>query len=150
MKFVKSIFICFIESILPRFLYRYCIMKRILVLFFCFGYNVLFAQQLKFSSGNNSWNADSLGNFRAIVRIDNAPDVIRSYIQWRRRDENPELKRIIVVDSSTNQKVLNVHADNITREHGEVYFPPYCLYSFCRDVHCKMQRLVIIACPIRI
>ena len=107
-----------------RTFYIIVFMKRILVLFFCLGYNILFAQQLKFSSGNNSWNADSLGDFRAIVRIDNAPDVIRSYIQWRRRDENPELKRIIVVDSSTNQKVLNVHANNITREHGEVYFQP--------------------------
>src|SRR6478609_7359190 len=99
-------------------------MKRILTLLFCFGCHSLFAQQLKFSSGNNSWNADSLGNFRAIVRIDHAPDIIRTYIQWRRKDENPELKRIIVVDSGTNQKVLNVFADNITREHGEVYFQP--------------------------
>lgn len=88
------------------------------------GYNVLFGQQLKFSSGNNSWNADSLGNFRAIVRIGTAPEIVRSYIQWRRRDEQPELKRIIVVDSNTNQKVQNVYADNITKEHGEVYFQP--------------------------
>ncbi len=86
--------------------------------------NAVFAQQLKFSSANNNWNADSLGNFRSIVRVTNPADVIRAYIQWRRRDEHPELKRIIVVDSSTNQKILNVHADNITREHGEVYFQP--------------------------
>jgi hypothetical protein len=83
-----------------------------------------FAQQLKFSSAHNSWNADSLGNFRSIVRVNNSADVIRAYIQWRRRDWHPELKRIIVVDSSTNQKVLNTYADNITREHGEVYFQP--------------------------
>src|SRR5690348_7396543 len=83
-----------------------------------------FTQQLKFSSANNNWNADSLGNFRSIVRVYNSADVVRAYIQWRRRDWHPELKRIIVVDSSTNQKVLNVYADNISREHGEVYFQP--------------------------
>ena len=78
--------------------------------------NNIFAQQLKFASSNNNWDADSLGNFRAIVRVQNAADVIRVYIEWRRRDQHPESKRIIVVDSATNQKVLNVKPDSITRE----------------------------------
>ncbi len=100
-------------------------MKKLLLFIFLLPVlNTVFAQQLKFSSANNNWNADSLGNFRAIVRVTKPADVIRTYIQWRRRDQRPELKRIIVVDSNTNQNVLNVHSDNITREHGEVYFQP--------------------------
>ncbi len=104
---------------------KYFLMKRqlffVFLLLIC---NAALTQQLKFSSANNNWNADSLGNFRSIVRVTNPADVIRTYIQWRRRDEHPELKRIIVVDSNTNQKVLNVYADHITRDFGEVYFQP--------------------------
>ncbi len=101
------------------------LMKRqLLFVFLLLICHAALAQQLKFSSANNNWNADSLGNFRSIVRITKPADVIRTYIQWRRRDKHPELKRIIVVDSSTNQKVLNAYAENITREHGEVYFQP--------------------------
>ena len=83
--------------------------KSLVFIFLLTSLNTVFAQSVKFTSGNNNWNADSLGNFRSIVRVTNTSDVIRAYIQWRRRDANPELKRIIVADSNTNQKVLNVH-----------------------------------------
>ncbi|MBS1746612.1 MAG: hypothetical protein JST21_10635 [Bacteroidetes bacterium] len=100
-------------------------MKKLLVfIFILFAGTVINAQSLRFSSANNNWNADSLGNFRAIVRVINNVDIVRTYIEWRRRDEHPETKRIIVVDSNTNQKINNVYADNLTREHGEVYFQP--------------------------
>ncbi|MEO8712308.1 MAG: glycoside hydrolase domain-containing protein, partial [Parafilimonas sp.] len=98
--------------------------KLLLFIFLLITANAVFAQTLKFSSANNNWNADSLGNFRAIVRVHDSADVARAYIEWRRRDEHPELKRIIVVDSATDQKILNIKPDSITRESGEVYFQP--------------------------
>ncbi len=100
-------------------------MKKLLVfIFLLVAGSAINAQSLRFSSSNNNWNADSLGDFRAIVRVKNNVDIVRTYIEWRRRDKHPETKRIIVVDSNTNQKVNNVYADNLIREHGEVYFQP--------------------------
>ncbi len=98
--------------------------RQLLFIFLLLLCNACFAQQLRFSSANNNWDADSLGDFRAIVRVKDSVDVIRAYIEWRRRDEHPEFKRIIVVDSATSQKVLNVKADSIFRQSGEVYFEP--------------------------
>jgi len=87
------------------------------------------AQSLKYTDGNNSWNADSLGNHRFIVRITTASlainkNVARVQLPWRRRDEHPEAKRIIVTAAKTGQRVLNVKAITTTNEAGEILFEP--------------------------
>lgn len=80
------------------------------------------AQNLKYVSANNSWNPDSLGNQRVLVNFKGSGNVAHVNIGWRRRDHNPELKRIIVQDAKTGYKVFNVFSKNVTRESGEVYF----------------------------
>jgi hypothetical protein len=100
-------------------------MKKILfgfVLFFCF--DATQAQELKYSACTNCWNADSLGNHRAVVQFSGEGRVAKVIIPWRRRDGDPQDKRILVEDAKTGQKILNVKTGIINREYGEIYFEP--------------------------
>ena len=60
----------------------------------------LAAQQIKYTNGNDSWNPNLLGNHRVVVEFTGKDNVAKTTIEWRRRDENPELKRIIVQDAN--------------------------------------------------
>src|ERR1700751_5799659 len=82
------------------------------------------AQQVKYTNGNSSWNPDSLGNHRALVQFSGAGKIAKTIIPWRRRDMNPEQKRIIVQDAKTGQKILNVKTVDINRESGIILFEP--------------------------
>ncbi len=87
------------------------------------------AAELKYADGNNSWNADSLGNHRIVVRLsvkEYGKDhrAARVVIPWRRRDEHPELKGLIIVDALTGQRVMNVLRKAVSRESGELLFEP--------------------------
>ena len=57
------------------------------------------APEARIARAVGSWNADSLGNQRVLVRVTadaaSAP-AVRVHIPWRRRDVHPEGKRIIV------------------------------------------------------
>lgn len=100
-------------------------MKKLLsgFIFFCF-LSALSAQEITYTDGNNSWNADSLGNHRVVVQFNGDGKVARVTIPWRRRDDNAADKKIIVTDAQTNQLILNVVAKNITSEQGDIYFEP--------------------------
>jgi len=100
-------------------------MKNNCLLFlFFFITSLLQAQEVKYTLGNDSWNADSLGNHRAVVRFNGEGNVAKAIIEWRRRDSDPQNKRIIVEDAKSHQKVLNVKTGTINREYGEIYFEP--------------------------
>ncbi|OKS86293.1 glycoside hydrolase domain-containing protein [Mucilaginibacter polytrichastri] len=81
------------------------------------------AQPIKYVSGNNTWNPDSLGNHRAVVDVPATASVSKVYIEWRRRDD-PAGKAVIVVDAKTNKRISNVKVENISRESGTIYFEP--------------------------
>jgi hypothetical protein len=74
--------------------------------------------------GYGTWDADSLGNHRAVIKIENAADIVLAHIPWRRRDFNPEQKAIIIVDASTGKQVNNVLPADINREFGDILFQP--------------------------
>ena len=86
--------------------------------------NSVTAQQIKYTSGNGSWNPDSLGNHRAVVQFTGNGNIAKAIINWRRRDTDPEQKRIIVQDAKTGNKILNVKTTGINREEGTVFFEP--------------------------
>ncbi|MBV8254553.1 MAG: hypothetical protein JO154_18270 [Chitinophaga sp.] len=87
-------------------------------------FGTTFAQQLKYTAGNNSWNPDSLGNHRVVVTFNGTGNAARVVIPWRRRDENPEAKRIIIQDAKTKGKVTNTKTLSINREQGDIVFEP--------------------------
>ncbi len=100
-------------------------MKKIFF-FILFTVNIIhvYAQKIVYSSGNNAWNADSLGNHRAIVSYNGNGKIAKLVIEWRRRDEAPQDKRIIIQDGKTLKKIENVKTGTINNEKGEIYFEP--------------------------
>ncbi len=100
-------------------------MKKILpavsLLCFCF---LLHAQNIPYTSGNNGWKEDSLGNHRAVVQFTGEGKIAKVIIPWRRNDMSPEKKRIIVQDAKTGAKILNIRTGIIDNEKGEIWFEP--------------------------
>jgi tetratricopeptide (TPR) repeat protein len=72
--------------------------------------------------GLGSWDADTLGNHRAVVRVAAALDAVSVRIPWRRRDLQPEKKHLIVVEARTGGRVLNVSRISVTRDEGIIAF----------------------------
>lgn len=82
------------------------------------------AAQVKFRSMNNEWNADSLGNIRAVIEVKDNTPLARVVIPWRRSDAHPENKRIIIEDAGTGGQITNFRTGLLDNEKGEVYFEP--------------------------
>ncbi len=74
--------------------------------------------------GTGTWDADSLGNHRVVVSVEKPGDAVLASLEWRRRDEDPEKKNLIVVDAKTGQRITNVCRFTVNRERGEVVFQP--------------------------
>ncbi len=100
-------------------------MKKIILSVMVFGLiQVLSAQELKYTHSNTLWDTDSLGNQRVLVVFQGEGKVAKVIIPWRRRDDHPEQKKIIVEDAQTQRQVLNVTVTNISSTSGEIYFEP--------------------------
>ncbi len=68
---------------------------------------------------------DSWGNHRAVVQLDGATgDAVAVTIPWRRHDDHPETKAVVVLDAATGQPVNSLvhHIDNVS---GEIVFEPH-------------------------
>ena len=74
--------------------------------------------------GTDSWNEDSLGNHRVVIKVEQKASAVRAHIPWRRRDLNPELKGIRIVDGATGAVIKNAVWRSVNREFGEVTFEP--------------------------
>ena len=74
--------------------------------------------------GTGSWNADSLGNHRVVIRVATDGEAVRALIPWRRRDNRPEEKNVIIIDASTEKRITNIHWLELSREVGDVVFEP--------------------------
>ena len=83
-----------------------------------------FSQKLSFTTCKNCWNPDSLGNHRVVLAFASSGKYAKAIIPWRRRDRNPQDKRIIIQDAKTKQKILNIKTGILNRESGEIYFEP--------------------------
>ena len=84
----------------------------------------VFAQTIAYTNCTNCWLPDSLGNHRVILTFTGSGEFAKAIIPWRRRDTDPEKKRIIIQDAKTLQKITNVKIDTINREYGELEFEP--------------------------
>ncbi len=89
----------------------------------CFLFQVS-AQSVQYTVGHDNWNPDSLGNHRAVIHYQGSGQVAKVIIAWRRRDTDPQNRRVIVEDPRTHKRVLNACTGVINRESGEVYFQP--------------------------
>jgi hypothetical protein len=71
-----------------------------------------------------TWDADTLGNHRAVLQVESSGDATVATIPWRRRDPSPELKNVLVYDERTGQRIPNVLVRTVTREAGTIVFQP--------------------------
>jgi len=100
-------------------------MKKILfaLLLLLSGITV-YAQSIPYTNCEKCWVPDSLGNHRVVLQFTGTGKIAKVIIPWRRRDTDPQNKRIIIQDAQTMQKVNNVKTGVINRESGELYFEP--------------------------
>ncbi|HVW97223.1 MAG TPA: glycoside hydrolase domain-containing protein [Mucilaginibacter sp.] len=89
----------------------------------CFMFLNVNGQDVKYVSGHNTWNPDSLGNHRAVVNVTAEGPAAEAKIEWRRRD-NPADKEVIVVDAQTNLRITNVKLGDLSRKSGTIIFEP--------------------------
>jgi len=94
---------------------------KLFLILFIFSAFVSNAQILKYTNGYNAWRPDSLGNHRVVVQYQGSGKVVHVKINWRRRDEQPELKKIIIQDAN-GKNVSVLGAENFSRESADVYF----------------------------
>ena len=99
------------------------VLKSILIMCLLIFSIPLSAQQIKYTDGKDSWNPDILGNHRAVVEFTGKGDIAKTTIEWRRRDQNPDQKRIIVQDA-TGKEITNIKTTDINRESGTIFFEP--------------------------
>ena len=74
--------------------------------------------------GFGKWDFERYGNYRAVVEVGDKTNAVYIRLPWRRRDSNPEGKRVIVVDAFTNKEITNVYCPEINREFGDIIFQP--------------------------
>ncbi len=92
--------------------------------------NAAEAQVLKYGTG--TWNVDTLGNHRAVVKVAARSNALLAHIDWRRRDHHPEKIDVVIVDATTGKQVKNAVRLNVNREFGEFIFqaPSAGVYYF--------------------
>ncbi|MHB0936269.1 MAG: glycoside hydrolase domain-containing protein [Armatimonadota bacterium] len=61
------------------------------------------------------------GLHRAVVRVDASAEAVRVHLPWRRRDHDPERKRIIVTDAADRQ-IANLAVLRMDRESADLVF----------------------------
>src|ERR1700710_1972608 len=83
-----------------------------------------YSQKIPYTNCTNCWAPDSLGNHRAVIDFTGTGQIAKVIIPWRRRDLNPENKRVIIQDAKTLQKITNVKLGALNRESGEIFFEP--------------------------
>ena len=74
--------------------------------------------------GTGTWDGDTLGNHRAVIRVGAAADAVRVVVPWRRRDADPEKKGVILMDAKTGSRIANILVRSVGRESGEFVFQP--------------------------
>ncbi len=71
-----------------------------------------------------SWPEKGHGNHRALVHVASPADAVKVHIPWRRQDRDPQNKAILVFDSQTGSRILNILPANLTRESCDLVFQP--------------------------
>lgn len=100
-------------------------MKKLLTGTVCFFIcSFIFSQEVAYKYPDAEWNADSLGNYRTVVKFEGTGNVAKVFIPWRRRDDDAAAKRIIIQDAQTLQLIGNAVDKNLSSASADIYFEP--------------------------
>ncbi len=84
----------------------------------------VFSDQNEVPYGTGDWDSDTTGNHRAVIRVGHtSADAVWVRIPWRRRDRNPQKKKIVIHDSA-GQRIHNFVPLELNREFGVFVFEP--------------------------
>lgn len=99
-------------------------MKKYLLLFFLpFFVGCSFSSSKKYTVAEKPWD-ESLGNHRAVLKVNEVTDAVHLNINWRRHDRWPEKRKFIIVDSKTGDTIQNIQRVNVSNENCELVFGP--------------------------
>lgn len=70
------------------------------------------------------WYTDTLGYHRVEMQVNSESDVVLADIPWRRRDKEPEKKKVIITDAETGEEILNIYPVSVNNENGVFVFQP--------------------------
>lgn len=81
-----------------------------------------------FTIAKNTWDVQHRGNHRAIVQVKQTGiKAVKVILPWRRTDEHPENKQVIITELATGQVVKNIYPALMSREKGILVFEPSAL-----------------------
>lgn len=81
------------------------------------------SEDVPYTVAGARWPA-TLGNHRAVVRVEQKADAVWAHLPWRRRDVAPAEKNVVIVDAATGSEIKNRALAEINREFGDVVFQP--------------------------
>ena len=58
------------------------------------------------------------------MRVHDSGEAAWAHLEWRRRDQNPDAKEVLVVDAKNGNRVRNVVRIAVNREYGDFVFEP--------------------------
>jgi len=74
--------------------------------------------------GTGSWDNTTLGNHRAVITVNTNGEAVAVTIPWRRRDNDPHKKNIIIRAEKSGQQVTNLFRLDVNGEQGKLIFQP--------------------------
>ncbi len=83
------------------------------------------AQEVQRIYCNECWDADSLGNHRAVVRVPGGNQAALAILPWYRMDHHPQEKGIIIIDSSQGRQVTNIKVEALSADTGKIIFESF-------------------------
>lgn len=94
---------------------------RLLILLCLLGNGLIAWAQHPYPAEEPKWNADSLGNQRAVLRVDGKAKFVKASVAWRNRAVKAD-QRLIIVDSARNQPVETIIYGPLSEEKGDFVF----------------------------
>ncbi|HRD02076.1 MAG TPA: DUF6067 family protein [Candidatus Saccharicenans sp.] len=119
---------CF-QARISRFKIQTGILLTILFSLTCFSSSAAAAfsapaeEKYPYRQASSAWDPDSgLGNHRAVVRVEEPAGAVFVHLPWRRPDQNPEKKNILVVEARSGKIIKNVWPWKVNNDYGDFVF----------------------------
>ncbi len=98
-------------------------MKKLLFIIIILLFIILSSKAQLISYGTGYWNAQGLGNHRAVIYVERSSEAVKVNVPWRRLD-TVEDKNLILIDALTGKRVNNIYCTQKNKEFGEIVFEP--------------------------
>ena len=77
-----------------------------------------------FIVADSMWQADGLGNHRAVVKVGEPSKAARATLPWRRADKFVDSTRMVIIGATTGEEIKNISIESISPEKATFIFEP--------------------------